>query len=419
MPKMTLLSSDFAKAPEAVGQPLAPLPPLTIGAFTCTSDLAATLARLQDSRHMARVTLTVQAGGIGAAITACATMGAPQILVIESEDDEHALLARLDALAELCDPDTRVLVIGGTNDVTLYRALLRQGVSDYLPRPVRPEQVLRSLSDITSQPGAVAKGAVTAFLGSSGGVGSSTVALNAAWLMGQGRQTAVNLVDLDLDFGTAGLSLALDGSHGIAEALAAGTNLDGQMLDGLFDVYDPHLHVLAVSDHMGLAIEPAAEATDHLVDLARSGGHRVVLDLPGFGSAVTRRAVKAADHVVLTTTPDLAGLRNTRKLLDLIAALRPDEVKPLVVLNRQGMAKRQEIAAKDFAQTLGIDLAASLAFDPKGFSHAANLGKVYVSTPAGKSARAGLQPLATRLTSHAAHEAPAPRSLLSRLLHRT
>lgn len=418
---MTLLSSDFVKAPGAEGQPLAPLPPLTIGAFTCTSEVAAMLTRLQDSRHMVRVTLTVQPGGIGAAIVSCAEAGAPQLLVIESEDDEQALLARLDALAELCDPDTRVVVIGGTNDVTLYRALLRQGVSDYLPRPVRPEQVLRSLSDITSQPGGVAKGAVTAFLGSSGGVGSSTVALNAAWMLGQGRQMAVNLVDLDLDFGTAGLSLALDGSHGIAEALATGTNLDGQLLDGLFDTYDPHLRVLAASDRTGLAVEPAADATDHLVDLARSGGHRVVLDLPGFGNAVTRRAVRTADQVVVTTTPDLAGIRNTRKLLDLIAALRPDEPKPLVVLNRHGMARRQEIGAKDFAQTLGIEFAALLAFDPKGYSHAANLGKVYAATPAGKSARAALQPLVARLTHHAPHEAPAPaaRPFWSRLLHRT
>ncbi len=36
----------------------------------------------------------------------------------------------LDALAEVCDEGTRVVVIGHLNDVTLYRQLLQRGVSD-------------------------------------------------------------------------------------------------------------------------------------------------------------------------------------------------------------------------------------------------------------------------------------------------
>lgn len=421
---MTLFSADFAKAPDGDGA-VVPLPPLVLGAYACTADTAAALRHAQASRLMGRVQMTVQDGGIDAAIADCAATGAPQLLVIETDATLVPLLQQLDALAQLCDPETRVLVIGGSNDIGLYRALLRQGVSDYLPRPVRADQVLRCLSDITAQPGAVAKGTVTACLGSSGGTGSSSVALNLAWLLGQSRQGVVNLVDLDLDFGTAGLSLALDASRGIAEALAAGTSLDGQLLDGLFDSYDAHLRVLTASDGQALAAQPAPEALDHLTDLARSGNHRVVLDLPLFANAITRHALRNADHVVLTTTPDLAGLKNTRKLLDLIAGLRPEEPAPLVVLNRQGMARRQEIAAKDFAQTLGITLAATLPFDPKGFAHATNLGKVLAATPAGKAVAAGLAPMVRALSGHAVPKAGARSAntsalgpLLARLLRR-
>lgn len=415
---MTFLATEFPKPNGSVEAPIAMMPALTLAAFACTPEGAETLRAVQSNRHMGRVTMTVQDGGLEGAMALCAAHGAPQLLVIETDAAMPELLARLEALAELCDPDTRVLVMGGTNDIGLYRALLRQGVSDYLPRPVQAEQILRSLSEITTQPGAVAKGAVTAFVGSGGGAGSSTVALNTAWLLGQSRQGSVGLVDLDLDFGTAGLSLALDGTHGIAEALAAGTNLDGQMLDGLFNAYDAHLRVLASSDAATLAKDPSPEALDRLTDLARSDGHRLVLDLPLFGTPLTRRAVKAADHVVVTTTPDLAGLKNTRKLLDLVAALRPDEPAPLVVLNRQGMARRQEIAARDFAQTLGVDLAATLAFDAKGFAHAANMGKVFVATPAGKAAGAALQPLVKALGAHAAPARPPAQSLFGPLLAR-
>lgn len=416
---MTALTANFTAQPvEAVGQAIAPIPPLTLAAFACTSDVAESLLAMQASRHMARVKSQVYQGGLDGAMQLCTHEGAPQLLVIETDAEMAPLLAQLEALAELCDPETRVLIIGGSNDIRLYRELMRQGISDYLPRPVTPEQILRSISDIFSQPGALAKGAVTACLGTSGGVGSSTVALNTAWLMGQQRNGVVNLVDLDLDFGTAGLSLALEGGRGIAEALAAGENLDGQLLDGLFDSYDAHLRVLTTSDGSAMTAEPSVEVLDHLTDLARSGGHRVVLDLPGFGNAMTRQAVKSADHVIVTTTPDLAGLKNCRKLLEMIADLRPAETKPLVVLNRQGMAKKQEIGARDFAQTLGIELTAMLGFDPKGFIHATNLGKVHVATPAGKAAAAALQPLVAALGNPAAAAHVATKPLLSRLLHR-
>ncbi|WP_159082388.1 AAA family ATPase [Paragemmobacter aquarius] len=412
---MTLFSNDFIKFDTAL---FAPLPALTLAAFTLTPESASALRQVQASRLMARVAMTVQNGGMAAAMSACGAGGAPQLLVIETDAAMEPLLAQIDALAELCEPETRLLVIGGSNDIALYRALLRQGVSDYLPRPVRADQVLRCLSDITAAPGAVAKGAVTACLGTSGGTGSSSVALGLGWMMGQSRQGVASLLDLDLDFGTAGLSLALDGTHGIAEALAAGTGLDAQLLDGLFDGYDTHLRVLTASDAAALAADPAPAVLDHLTDLVRTGGQPVVLDLPPFGCNVTRHAVISADHVVLTTMPDLAGLRNTRKLLDLIAALRPDEPAPMVVLNRLGMARRQEITAKDFARTLGITLAATLPFDPKAFAQATNRGKVLVSTPAGKAVSRGLRPLVRALSGPLAAAKPAGKPLLARLFRR-
>ena len=47
------------------------------------------------------------------------------------------MLAELDRLAECCDAGTKVVVIGHTNDVVLYRELLKRGVSEYLIAPDR------------------------------------------------------------------------------------------------------------------------------------------------------------------------------------------------------------------------------------------------------------------------------------------
>lgn len=426
---MTLHLTDFPATGPDLGDlfasPAAPLPAITLAVFTETAQFADRMAEMGRSRQFGRVKMTLAEGGLRAAIAAYTDAPAPRFLLIETDAGPQELLAGLESLSELCDPETRLLVVGGENDIALYRELIRRGVSDYLPRPISTAAILKSLSDVTSQGGAATKGPVTAFLGACGGAGSSTVALNAAWLAGQALHGPVGLIDLDLDFGTAGVSLALDGARGVIEAFRAGANLDGQLLDGLFDSYDANLRVLVATDATVLADAPAPEVVDHLTDLARSGGHAVMLDLPGIGSAVTRRALLAADGVVVTTTPDLAGLKNCRKVLDIIAGLRPDDPKPLVVLNKIGLSKRTEIAAHDFAQTLGITLSASLPFDAKGLAHSANLGRVHVATSAGRGIASALKPLVQALTGsltgHVAKDSATPAkaalpALLQRLL---
>ncbi|MEY4696174.1 MAG: hypothetical protein RIT14_602, partial [Pseudomonadota bacterium] len=353
--------------------PRVPVPSVTLAAFAETGEGLAMLRAARGDALMSRVTMRVEGGGLKAARAAFAEAISPPVLILESAAPAAEMLADLEALAEVCDPQTRVILIGAENDIDLYRDLMRRGVSDYLHRPVSVARVIRALADLTVQPGAIRQGHVHAFIGATGGAGSSTLALNTAWLIGQAWQTATSLLDLDLDFGTAGVALAFDGAKGVAEAIHAGARLDGQLLDGLMQGYDAHLRVLPAAEAGALESEPPPEVLDHLIDLARIGAAQVVLDLPDLRFALARRAVLNADHVVVTATPDLASLKHTRKVLDLLADLRGGASAPLVVLNKTGIARRPEIAAKDFAATLGITLAATVPFDPRGFGTSGNL----------------------------------------------
>ena len=65
------------------------------------------------------------------------------------------MLAQIDALAELCDANIRVLVIGAVNDVQLYRQLQTRGVSEYLVPPFQPLQLIQSISALLSEDGRV------------------------------------------------------------------------------------------------------------------------------------------------------------------------------------------------------------------------------------------------------------------------
>lgn len=406
--------TEFA-APAAPALPLpavAPLPAMALAAFAATPDTRRALATLAASHPMARVHMTLADGGIEAAIAAFETAPSPQIILLEHDGPREALLSGLDALADVCEAGTRVIVIGARNDIALYRDLMRKGVSEYLPAPVTAAQLLACLADLTARPGAVRRGQVHAFIGTGGGAGSSTVALNVAWLVGQSRKSPVSLIDLDLDFGTAGLNLAVDGARGLSDALSAGTRLDGQFLDGLLTRVDDHLRVLPLSEGTDAA-EPAPEMVDHLIDLARDGAAHVILDLPAARSGTARRALVNADHVVVTATPDLAGLRNAKRIVEMLQTLRPGAEAPFVVLNKTGMARRRlEISAKDFAAALGLAPVAAIAFDPRGVTQAANAGKAYVAGGRGSPAAQALRPLVQAL---AGQPVRSPTGVLSRI----
>src|SRR6476620_10710307 len=108
-------------------------------------------------------------GGVTAAVEAYRSSPTPNVIMLESEGRSDAILNGLDGLAEFCDAGTRVIVVGRTNDVTLYRELVRRGVSDYMISPVGTIDVVRSICGLFSSPDAKPVGRVVAVVGAKGG----------------------------------------------------------------------------------------------------------------------------------------------------------------------------------------------------------------------------------------------------------
>src|ERR1700750_1317797 len=171
-------------------------------------------------------------GGMAAAIEAYRTAPTPNVIILETEG-RGDILTGLDHLATVCDSGTRVVVIGKLNDVTLYRELVRRGVSDYVIAPVTAIDVVRSVCNLFSAPEAKAVGRIIAIVGAKGGVGASTVAHNVAWAIARARALDSVVADLDLAFGTAGLDYNQDPPQGIADAVFSPDRVDTAFLDRL------------------------------------------------------------------------------------------------------------------------------------------------------------------------------------------
>jgi pilus assembly protein CpaE len=258
---------------------IAPAPRVSVQAFCETVETAAAVQAAGEDRRLGKAHLKIQMGGMAAAIEAYRSAPTPNVIVLEA-DARTDMLAGLDHLATVCDPGTRVVVIGRINDVSLYRELVRRGVSDYVIAPVGPIDVVRSICNLFSAPEAKSVGRIIAVVGAKGGVGASSIAHNVAWAIARDLAMDSVVADLDLAFGTAGLDYNQDPPQGIADAVFSPDRVDTAFIDRLLSKCTDHLSLLAAPATLDKVYDFGADAFDSIFDTLRTTMPCIVLDIP-------------------------------------------------------------------------------------------------------------------------------------------
>src|SRR5579864_1644820 len=362
---------------------IAPAPRVSVQAFCETVEAAAAIQAAGEDRRMAKAHLRIQMGGMIAAIEAYQNSPTPNVIILESESRGNDILDGLDQLAPVCDAATRVIIIGKMNDVTLYRELVRRGVSDYMIAPVNTLQVVRAVCGLFSAPDAKPVGRIIAVVGAKGGVGASTIAHNIGFSIARDLMLDAVVTDLDLAFGTAGLDFNQDPPQGIAEAVFSPDRIDTAFVDRLLAKCTDHLSLLAAPATLDRVYDFGADAFDSIFDSLRATVPCVVLDVPHQWSGWTKQTLVGADDILIVAAPDLANLRNAKNIYDLLKAARPNDHLPRYCLNQVGVPKRPEIKAADFAKALEEEPVATIPFEPQLFGAAANNGQMIAEISAG------------------------------------
>jgi pilus assembly protein CpaE len=376
---------------------IAPAPRVSVQAFCEAEETASAVRSAGEDRRLAKAHLTVQMGGVAAAIDVYHTQPTPNVIILETEGGSD-ILAGLDELATVCDAGTRVVVIGSVNDVAPYRELVRRGVNDYVIGPVDTIDVVRSICSLFAAAEAIAVGRIIAVVGAKGGVGASTVAHNVAWAIARDLTLDSVVIDLDLAFGTAGLDYNQDPLQGIANAVFSPDRLDTAMMDRLLSKCTDHLSLLAAPATLDQVYDFGANAFDSIFDTLRMTTSCIVLDVPHQWSGWTKRALVGADDILIVAEPDLANLRNTKNMLNMLKAARPNDRPPLYCLNQVGMPKRPEIDARGFSKTIESQPIEAIPFNPRLFGTAANNGQMIAELTGGHRTTKMFLEVARRLT---------------------
>jgi len=365
MPEPLAKPADVMAAAAAAASKVETLriPHITIHGFCETPSLVSAMERAVADRRMSRASAKVLSGGIAAAIDLYHKETTPNLIIVENRAPIAELYGQLETLADVCVAGTKVIVIGNANDVGIYRELLFRGVTDYAVGPVDPLGIIALIWRAYQNSDTSRFGRLLAFVGATGGAGSSTIAQNVGATIARSYGCSVIFADLDLPFGTAGLGFDLNPSETIAQALNDGSRLDDLLLERLLTKHEDHLQVLTAPATLDQSHELAEDAFERVLDVAQANASFVVVDVPRVWTPWVRKTLLTADQVVITASPNLASFRNVKNLVEMLKKERLHDEPPKLVLNQIGIPKRAEIKPEQFADSLKIQPIACIPFD--------------------------------------------------------
>ncbi len=354
--------------------------------------------------HDARITQ----GTVTNAIASLAQQPSSRLLIVDLSGVDDPV-ARINELAQVCEPNTGVIAIGNRNDIILYRDLKYAGIVEYFFKPLVADLVTRVCNGILT--GSVEQrgprtGRLIFVLGVRGGVGATTIATNTAWYLAETRQRWVMLVDLDLQNGDAALQLDVSPSHALREACEHPERVDQLFLErGVIHV-SQRLELLASLDRLGDTIAVPEETVLSLLDNLLHRYRFVFVDLPATLALRLTQVLHLPSTCVLVSNGSLAAARDVARWR---ARIGPNtgERTMLHILNKHGGPG--SLPDEEFNRAAGQAPDLMIPYD-RAIEVASNLGTK--STQKNNSLKLGLAPLLRQLSGD---QLKVRRSLLSRI----
>jgi pilus assembly protein CpaE len=276
-------------------------------------------------------------GDIETAIATLAEQPSPRLLIVDVGDVADPVV-RVNELAEVCEPNTGVIVVGRRNDIVLYRDLKLAGVAEYFFKPLVADLVTRACNNVltgAAGPQPTRTGKLVFILGVRGGVGATTIAVNTAWQLAETRQRWVMLLDLDLHGGDAALQLDQTPSHALCEAVENPDRVDKLFLERAVIPVERRIDLLASLEQLGHEVKFDEDAVLVLLDNLLHRYRYVFVDVPPAAAAQLMQVFQLPSVCVLVSSGTLASAREVARWREWIGANTPQRTI-LHVLNQRG-----------------------------------------------------------------------------------
>ena len=358
----------------------------SISAMAFLSD-SVTLSRVSaDLFNMTLGKANIREGTIDAALAISEWPRELDLLIVDL-DQAADPVADAAALKTAVPASCTVIGVGRINDVALYRDLLAVGFTDYLSMPFAEGMMgravdraleLRERSGVAMAPPAGlhkdAKPRTLSVIGARGGVGTTTVAVTIAAMLGARLKEEVLLIDFDLHYGSLMLALDLEAIDALREALDQPDRIDALFIQQVAQKKSDYLYAMGAEEAPtgGFQARPHAAS-----DFLRSFHRRfrwIVADVPRGDPVIQRQVIEASTDILLVSDLSLPGVRDAMRLQQLVHDVAPG-AQLHIATSGVVDARRSAVKVADVERTLKRKVDCQIPADAGAALNAINFGK--------------------------------------------
>jgi pilus assembly protein CpaE len=283
----------------------------------------------------------------------------PDIGLVAIDKDPDKALQLVEQLSA-SSPQCSVLVVSASTDGNLILRAMRAGAKEFLPKPIRIEDLVSSLERIrerrfghgdTKTRGST----VIAIAGATGGVGTTSLAVNMGCILAKDPQNSVALVDLDLALGDADVFLDTIPDYSLVDVAQNVTRLDFTLLKRSLTKHSSGLFLLPRPVQLEDAKLVTPDDLQRVIGLLKATFTHLIIDLSKSYTPLDMVALQMANHILLVTQLDLPCLRNLVRLMMSFGEVDGMKDKIKIVVNRVGLNTGQ-ISLKKAQETIGCKI---------------------------------------------------------------
>lgn len=212
---------------------------------------------------------------------------------------------------------------------------LKVGADEYLTKPHDPSELVSRVENLLAQK-STENARTIAFLGSKGGVGTSTVAVNAAVAISM-QSKRVILVDLCPYCGTMPAFLGLKPEHTIVDLFdRSADTIDRHELEAILTTHSTGIRVLPSPQTAEDYQEFSPSGADSLFEALRSMADYILADVSAHPSEAVKAVLRNCDSVVMVTGSGPDGLTRASSTAALLKKMGIDQERlGTVVVDRE------------------------------------------------------------------------------------
>jgi len=273
-------------------------------------------------------------------------------------------------------PSTAVICTGANTPSSVIVKSYRAGATDFLPQPLRPEEIEEVLAKIEALRGKDETrdqtGRVMALYSSRGGSGVTTLGVNLASVIIRTMKESTVLVDLNLQYGALPLFFGLDPEYTIADVVRNQDRLDAQLLKSFLLRTSENLYCLPAPLRVEEADDVQPGHVQRIISMLRAQFEYVIIDCQHVLDANTVTALDLADTILLISLVDVPSVYCTKRVLEVFHKMGFSNSKVKVVVNCYD--KRDGIPIDKVQEVFSAKIEMVLAEDHRAVLTSINMG---------------------------------------------